>query len=118
MSTELLDDLMKRSAGLTADEKKSLARFLAAQTRGYEVTASKAPQRSDPHHAGRREQHMRWLKLHREEYSGQYVALDGDELMGHGRTIKEAAQQAKENGCKGPFLVYVLSSSVVAEGGL
>lgn len=61
---------------------------------------------------------MAWLKAHREEYSGRYVALDGDQLRGDGRTIREATERAKQNGCENPFLVYVLSSEVVADGGL
>ena len=27
---------------------------------------------------------MRWIKEHRKEYAGQWVALDGDQLLSHG----------------------------------
>src|SRR5437867_263414 len=119
MATELFNDLVRRASGLTPQEKRRLARFLSEESCDRTavdetVTALDASgMRSQ-----KREQHMAWLKTHREEYSGQYVVLDGDRLMGHGRTIREAAEQARENGCNNPFLVYVLASEAVADGGL
>jgi hypothetical protein len=135
MATELLHDLMARSSELTREEKQRLARYLSEQAKsgnGDEDTVSlEGPRTIDSRkeeggrcqnatglHSQKREQHLAWLKAHREEYSGRYVALNGDQLMGDGLTIKEATERAKENGCDAPFLVYVLSSEVVAEGGL
>ena len=123
MATELLQDLMERSGGLTSEERQRLARFLSEQAENGNGDERRASVPVDGEiresvHSQKREQHMAWLKANREEYSGRYVALDGDRLMGDGRTIKEAAEQAKANGCHNPFLVYVLSSDVVANGGL
>ncbi|MGH9967338.1 MAG: DUF5678 domain-containing protein [Pyrinomonadaceae bacterium] len=64
-----------------------------------------------------REQRLEWLKAHREEYAGQYVALAGDVLVGHGRTIREAHDQAKEKGVENPFLVRLTSESEVLFAG-
>jgi hypothetical protein len=61
---------------------------------------------------------MKWLKENREEYSGQYVALDGNRLVGTGRTIREAREQAKQKGVKNPFLVRVSGESEILSGGL
>ena len=58
-----------------------------------------------------------WLKAHREEYAGQYVALDGDVLVGHGATIAEAHEQAKRKGVQFPFLVRLISENEVLFGG-
>jgi hypothetical protein len=132
MATELLHDLMKRSGELTPAEKQRLALFLSEQVENRNGDEASAPPGVNESasvdagiplsaaglHSQRREQHLAWLKAHREEYSGRYVALDGDQLKGDGRTIREATEQAQENGCESPFLVYVLSSAVVAEGGL
>ncbi|MGH9799918.1 MAG: DUF5678 domain-containing protein, partial [Blastocatellia bacterium] len=65
----------------------------------------------------RRQQHLEWLKAHREEYAGLYVALSGDRLVGQGRTLKEANQQARQNGVADPFLVRVTSENEVLFGG-
>jgi len=64
-----------------------------------------------------RERRLDWLKTHREEYAGQYVALVGDTLVGHGRTMREANDQAKKNGVKNPFLVHLTSESEVLFAG-
>lgn len=64
-----------------------------------------------------RERRLEWLKAHREEYAGQYVALAGDVLVGHGRTIREAHEQAKEKGVENPFLVRLTSESEVLLAG-
>lgn len=64
-----------------------------------------------------RQRRLQWLKSHREEYAGQYVALDGDVLVGHGRTIREAHDQAKERGVRQPFLIRVSSETEVLFAG-
>ena len=64
-----------------------------------------------------RERRLDWLKTHREEYAGQYVALVGDTLVGHGRTMREANEQARKNGVRDPFLVHLTSESEVLFAG-
>lgn len=64
-----------------------------------------------------RERRRVWLKTHREEYTGQYVALVGDTLVGHGRTIREANEQARKNRVKDPLLVHLTSESEVLFAG-
>lgn len=60
---------------------------------------------------------MNWLKANREKYAGQYVALNGDKLVGKGKTIREAHEQAKQNGIEKPFLVRVSSENEILSGG-
>jgi hypothetical protein len=120
MATELFNELVSRASGLAPEERRRLARVLS-QNDGNGETAFVEGERAlnaAGLHSQKREQHIAWLKAHRNEYSGRYVALDGDQLMGNGRTIREATARAKENGCDSPFVVYVLSSEVVADGGL
>jgi uncharacterized protein DUF5678 len=50
---------------------------------------------------------MVWLKAHCEEYTGHYVALDGDRLVGFGATIREAYEQARRQGVARPFLAHI-----------
>src|SRR6185295_16360156 len=115
----------ERSAELTPEERHSLARFLAEQEhRGNGVDETNVSPRTNGMalnaaelHAQKREQHMAWLKAHRHEYADQYVALDGDQLMGSGRNIKEADERAKKNGCDQPFLVHVPPSEGGSWGG-
>ncbi|HLM61197.1 MAG TPA: DUF5678 domain-containing protein [Pyrinomonadaceae bacterium] len=48
-----------------------------------------------------------WLEKNREQYDGQYVALDGDRLLAHGENGKEVAAKIKELGLKSVYIVFV-----------
>jgi hypothetical protein len=54
---------------------------------------------------------MDWLKARREEYAGQYGALDGDQLIGVGARIGEAREQARRHGIERPFLTRISSAN-------
>jgi Family of unknown function (DUF5678) len=42
-----------------------------------------------------RSREMRWIKEHREEYAGQWVALDGDQLLSHGTDARQVFADAR-----------------------
>lgn len=48
-----------------------------------------------------------WLQLHRDEYAGQWVVLDGHRLIAAGPDGKSLFRIAKEAGVKSPFLVFL-----------
>ena len=48
-----------------------------------------------------------WLEKHRDEYDGQWVALDGDKLIAADTDGKEFARKARESGLNGLFLIFV-----------
>ena len=50
---------------------------------------------------------MRWIDEHRREYLGQWVCLDGDELIAHGSDARQVYTQAKEKGVRIPFIEQV-----------
>lgn len=54
-----------------------------------------------------------WLKQHRDEYAGQWVALDGDRLLGHGANLKEVAEFARQAGVKDALIVRAESSDAL-----
>lgn len=117
MATELLHDLMERSSELNQEEKERLARFLSEQVRSSdgdaEGIAPQSPQTEPP-----KGQHATaWLKAHASEYAGQYVALNGDQLVGSGRTIRDAHVAAKRNGYPKAFLVHVPPAEGYTWGG-
>lgn len=107
MAKQLLDDLMERSGDLSREEKQHLAGFLSKQVRNSngdeEVGLPQSP-RTDPLKG-----HLSvvWLKAHADEYAGQHVALDGDQLVGSGRTIGEARTAAQLKGYPRALLVHV-----------
>jgi hypothetical protein len=115
MSVETLDSIKKQTAVLTKREKFVLANYLLEQTKGRAETEN-GKNIQDDDDVKRRQ--LEWLKNNRENYAGQYVALDGDQLVGHGATIREAHEQAKHNGVKNPFLVRLFSEETTVSAGL
>ena len=51
-----------------------------------------------------------WILKHRDEYDGQYVALQGDELIAADKSAKTVAAKAREIGIKEALIVYVEGS--------
>lgn len=120
MTNEQLIALKDQLASLTPQEKLELARFLMEQAesnRSREKVDTRASVAADNNAALKRTQHLDWLKAHREEYAGKYVALDGDRLVGCGATIREAHEQARQGGVEQAFLVHVSSGNDAPFGG-
>jgi uncharacterized protein DUF5678 len=120
MSNELLNQLKEHIGLLTPEEKKELAKFLSEQTEANQppgATETSTSSTDSNARAVKRAQHLAWLKSHREQYAGQYVALDGDRLVGCGASIREAHEQARQQGIENPFLVHVSSENDAPFGG-
>ena len=112
-----LEQIINEARSLSPAEKRKLPQIL-----DLELEQAKAQDRAQPTHSENgddetRERRLEWLKSHREEYAGQYVALAGDVLVGHGPTIREAHEQAKQKGVENPFLVRLTSESEVLFAG-
>jgi hypothetical protein len=117
MATELLHHLMERSNELTPEEKQYLARFLSEQVKnsnGYKESSSRQSPGTDPLKG---QLSVAWLKANASEYAGQHVALDGDHLVGSGRTMRDAQIAAKNNGYPQALLVHVPSREGGTWGG-
>jgi hypothetical protein len=48
-----------------------------------------------------------WLAQHRDEYAGQWIALDGDRLLGHGKSLKDVAKAADDAGVSDALIFIV-----------
>lgn len=57
--------------------------------------------------ADRSAKSLEWLHENREQYSGQWVALDGDRLIASGATAQEVYSKAKAEGVEIPFVELV-----------
>jgi hypothetical protein len=59
-----------------------------------------------------------WTKLYK-KYKGLWVALKGDEVtvVASGKTLREAAEKAKEKGCKNPIMHKVPAKLIPYIGG-
>lgn len=48
-----------------------------------------------------------WLAQHRHEYTGQWIALKGNQLVAHGYHAKEVFAKAREMGVEDAFVLLV-----------
>jgi Family of unknown function (DUF5678) len=53
------------------------------------------------------ESSMRWMNTHAREYGGQWVALDGDRLIAHGKRADEVFAAADADGAWLPLVTYI-----------
>ena len=60
---------------------------------------------------------MKWIGEHREEFDGQWVALDGDTLLAHGTDGKKVHAAAQAKGVKTPLMHRVSIKETQPFGG-
>ena len=111
MSVQVLDIIKEQVATLPKQEQLILARYILEQSAQTETENS-----SDEKDIRIRQ--LEWLKANRDEYAGEYVALDGDNLVGHGVSIREVREQAKQKNVKNPFIIKIFSEDTTVSAGL
>ncbi len=94
--------------GLSVDDY--LQSILPQKEQNLALKAEKLPEESGAEREIKRQKSIAWIKSHREEYGGLYVALDGDKLIATGEKYGDALKIAHQKGFKKPFvgLVYPL----------
>ena len=106
-----VDQIIKSIAQLSAAEQERIRRWLeekrATNGGGHGLQA----------HANRSAKSLRWLHENRENYLGQWVALDGDRLIASGPTAKEVYSKAKAEGVVIPFVELVIDQEPVPSSG-
>ena len=48
-----------------------------------------------------------WLRAHGQEYSGQWVALNGEGLLSHGPDARMVRDEARAKGVQTPLMVHI-----------
>ena len=54
-----------------------------------------------------RSREAEWLRKHRDEYAGQWVALDGERLIASGQDLKQVATTARRSGVPDALMMRV-----------
>jgi Family of unknown function (DUF5678) len=60
---------------------------------------------------------LKWIDEHRQEFDGQWVALDGERLLAHGTDGKKVHAQAQAKGVKTPLIHRVSVNETMPFGG-
>ena len=119
MSTEMLNELMRRVEDLTGEEKMRLATHLVERAGKSEPNGSDSTRAcvdadaADPE----RLREQQWLSQHGAEYAGRWVALDGDCLLSYGTDGRVVLSEARRAGVAVPFVVRVDSPDELPFGG-
>jgi len=104
--SRLLDKIIEEVRALPPEEQQQLRdtvdSFLASSQRVEDSDLS---------------QELRWLAEHREQYAGQWVALNGSELISSGADGVEVYETALRQGVLCPFLVQIGSPDELPFGG-
>lgn len=100
MSSATLERILDEVKRLTPEERRELREAL---DREAARAAAPPPVWTDD----RWEREQRWLEEHRDEYQGQWVALEGDRLLAHGTDARAVYVAAREAGVRAPLVTRV-----------
>ena len=104
MSEITYDGVLKLIERLPALEQKRLARALIEK---IGKAAAEPVQFREPIPEPDYEPSARWIKEHRAEYGGQWVALDKDRLIAHGTDADAVFAAARQDGAYLPLVTYL-----------
>ncbi len=105
-----LEQAIEIVSTLPSKDRENLRKWLERQDQGENSIKTVNQKRMD------------WVKANREKYARQYVALienkEGEiELVGAGKTHKEAKEKAIKNGAANSFITFFYSENDVPFGG-
>jgi hypothetical protein len=97
--------ILAEIAALPADERAKLVSLLNQN----------GSKKGDPHNgifgewfdSPDPEPSLRWLREHREEFAGQYIALDSDNLIAHSHNADEVIAAVRASGLNGLFFTQI-----------
>lgn len=109
-----LEQAIEVVRSLPMEEKKRLREWLEKEER--EKTKSK--EREDLQQQEERFQRsMAWLKTNRTKYIGEWVALDGENLISHGKDVLQVRAEAKTAGVDVPLIERITENDTLPFGG-
>ena len=91
------------------DEEEDSPETTTEQRPDASADRESAPHLSGPH----RERELAWRRSHAEvlrAYEGQWVILEGEEIVAHGRHPAKLVEQARAKGIRIPYLFFVEES--------
>ena len=111
MSTVTVENILRQIDQLSPVEQRRLARLLEERRAERATRPTKAPRdkRLPDRPAVDDSRERAWIKEHRHEYAGQWVALDGDRLIAASPNQAEVWAAVKDDGAKLPLVCRIPS---------
>lgn len=116
-----LQHILQEASKLTISEKRSLAQFLLEQATQDARAAQSAAASAISQHARPdmdRVRERQWLKENWQAYLGQWVCVEGDQLISSGTDGHQVHATAKAAGITVPFIVRVEDPTLLYAGGM
>jgi len=112
-----LEQIIDEARSLSPAEKRKLRQVLDLELE--QLKQQECPQltHSDDGDDQTRQRRLDWLKAHREEFGGQYVALDSDRLIAVGPSYPVAREKAQAVGKPNAFVTYLPKPDEIGEMG-
>jgi hypothetical protein len=109
MSTITVENILRQIDQLPLVEQHRLARLLESRRAEEAPQPAKAPRdkRLPDRPAIDDTRERTWIKEHRHEYAGQWVALDGDRLIAASPNRVEISAAVKADGAKLPLIYRI-----------
>jgi hypothetical protein len=112
-----LEEIIREARSLSPVERQKLRQALDQELEQTLRDSVQLPQRNNGEDDAIRKRRLEWLKSHRQEYGGQYVALDNDRLLAVGSSYHIAREQALAAGKPNAFITYLPKPDEIAEMG-
>ncbi len=109
MSNATLEQIIEQARSLSPDEQRELCGTLNNGDAQEPTTTPK------PYNNRKLEQE--WIAKHKDDYVGQWVVIEGDQLIVHGTAARTVYEAARAAGIKVPFLVRVHPADDLPFGG-
>jgi hypothetical protein len=106
MSEVTVETLLNQFELLPAVERKRLFAALVQKLNGAVKPTEKIKYR-EPIPMPDYEPIANWIREHRDEYGGQWVALDSDRLIAYGEDSRAMFAAARADGAKMPFVTFI-----------
>lgn len=119
MLTERVRLVLQEIETLNFDEKRSLVEYINKQNQEKDRTHLHHQQKSHGANGQPLEfsSELEWLREHRHEYAGQYVALVGDNIVANGLEPRAILREARERGYSSPLIVRIEAPDELPFGG-
>lgn len=98
MASPDVERILEKARRLPPDERRRLREALDREEQAKVRPSEYAPDLS---------REFRWIKEHRSEYAGQWVAVRGDRLLSSGPNGKAVYEAARAAGDRSPFVTRI-----------
>ena len=115
MIAPTIEEILQAARMLPPQDQRLLRRLLAEDVDDASEAAKNGEVTFPPEK--NYEGEYNWLREHRAEYAGQWVALNGDKLVSHGPDVRQVHAIAQAAGIEFPYLVQIEAEDSLPFGG-